>query len=432
MKTLFSILALSLSVGVLQGQNLRPLLDPVCGLPGVRILPAEGVAGDYRILASDGLEDGAGWETLAEMTVGSGGSEWLDLGAHRHGRRFFRVMQLPINPPLVVADNFRLIDQGGRSFELHRAGGSARAFVLVFADASSLPGAWTELKALRAEYEAKGVVFWVINSTDDFSTLQAQASTLGADLPILHDRAQSVARAYGCVSRLEAVAIRGDDMTPFYRGALSEVCDTVSPTVVRRYLAEALDSTLAEKPIAMSYARGGAGALEYRAAGGLNYATDIAPILLNRCVRCHRKGDIGSFEMASHAVLVEKAQNIRRDILTGDMPPWHADPHVSRFSNDFSLTPEETSKLLTWLDAGLPRGTGPDPLVDERPAPAVDWPLGEPDYKISLDEFVVPATGTVDYQYIAIKNPLPTNAWLRATVLKPGDRTVVHHALSFA
>jgi hypothetical protein len=136
--------------------------------------------------------------------------------------------------------------------------------------------------------------------------------------------------------------------------------------------------------------------------------------------------------MSNHAVLQQKADHIRRDILTGDMPPWHVDPNVSSFSNDFSLRPEEASKLLAWLDAGLPRGVGADPLEVNAPPPAAEWPLGEPDYKVALDEFTVPATGTIDYQYIFIKNPLPTNAWLRATSLKPGNRAVVHHALVFA
>src|SRR6185436_9893044 len=33
------------------------------------------------------------------------------------------------------------------------------------------------------------------------------------------------------------------------------------------------------------------------------------------------------------------------------------------------------------------------------------------------------------YRYIPVKSPIPTNAWLRAAVVKPGNRKAVHHIL---
>lgn len=434
MKSIFLsslVSTLVLTASIAWGQSLRPIVDPTCGLPGVRILSGGQGGGDFRVLGTTALGPDENWETLGELTIEGEAADWLDFDGHRHGQRFFRVEHLPVRPPLTPADNFRLIDQWGRSHELHRSA-PAVAHVLVFADTAALAEAWAELRELRAAYESKGVVFWVVNSVDDYASMVAQAKSMNLDLPVLHDRSQLVARAYRCGARLEAVAIRGDDLTPFYRGAISERCDTGATPVVQRYLSDAIAGTLADKPVAVSFARGSAGAMPLRPAGSIDYSADVAPILLQRCVRCHRKGDIGSFEMSSHAVLVEKADKIRRDILTGDMPPWHVDPNISSYSNDFSLRPEEASKLLAWLDAGLPRGVGADPLVVNLPPPAQEWPLGEPDYKIALDEFVVPASGTVDYQYIFMRNPLPTNAWLRATALKPGNRGVVHHALVFA
>ena len=419
------------TASIASAQSLRSFLDPTCGLPGVRILPGSAEGGDFRVLGSTGLGAEENWEILGELTLGGTGADWLDFEGHRHGHRFFRVEHLPVRPPLAAADNFRLIDQLGRSHELHRTA-SAPAYVLVFADNEALTGAWAELRELRAVYEPKGVVFWVVNSVDDYSSIVAQAKAMNIDLPVLHDRAQLVARAYRCGSKLEAVAIRGDDLTPFYRGALSERCDTGTTPVIQRHLSAALAETLEDKLVAVSFAKGSSDPLPLRPAGSIDYETQIAPIFLQRCVRCHRKGDIGSFEMSSYAVLMDKADKIRRDILTGDMPPWHVDPNISSFSNDFSLRPEEASKLLAWLDAGLPRGTGADPLVVNQPPPTQEWPLGEPDYKIALDAFVVPASGSVDYQYIFMRNPLPTNAWLRATALKPGNRGVVHHALVFS
>ncbi|HVY71948.1 MAG TPA: hypothetical protein VHH73_18595, partial [Verrucomicrobiae bacterium] len=122
---------------------------------------------------------------------------------------------------------------------------------------------------------------------------------------------------------------------------------------------------------------------------------------------------------------------IKSDVLAGLMPPWHADPKYSHFSNDKSLTPDEVSTLVDWLDRGAPRGEGPDPLATAAAVPEADWPLGKPDVIVSIAKQNIPATGVVDYKYITVNNPFSSNVWLRAVAVKPGNRSVVHHALVF-
>ena len=58
------------------------------------------------------------------------------------------------------------------------------------------------------------------------------------------------------------------------------------------------------------------------------------------------------------------APMIREVVRTERMPPWHADPHYSVFSNDRSLTKDEVKTLVHWIEAGAPRGTGGDPLAE--------------------------------------------------------------------
>lgn len=428
---LLAFLSIGWLASAAHGATLSPWIDPTCGLPGLRFNGEAGGRSDFRILGSSNLADPQGWETLVEMSAGTEGGVWRDLSGHQHLKRFFRLEHVPIRPPLNAVDNFRLIDQTGRSHELQRAG-DARAYVFVFTDNESLSVSWPELRQLRNRFASQGVRFWFINPADDRSAIASTATALGVDSPVLHDRAQLVARAFRCSARQEVVAVRGDDFTPFYRGAVSELCTTTQPPVVQNYLADALDQMLAEKPVDITFARPTTAAASIRSPGSIDYAKDIAPILQKRCVTCHRQGDIGSFQMDSYATIVEKSYAIRRDVITGDMPPWHVDPASGHFSNDFSLLPEEASKIVAWIDSGAPRGVDPDPLVVNPVAPAKEWPLGEPDYKIKLDPQSVPASGTVDYIYVGFQNPLPTNAWLKATVVKPGNRGVVHHVLAFA
>ena len=125
------------------------------------------------------------------------------------------------------------------------------------------------------------------------------------------------------------------------------------------------------------------------------------------------------------------------DLMSGQMPPWHADPSYGRFTNDASLKPDQAAKLIQWLDAGAPRGTGPDPLVDSPSSATIypyAWPanLGQPDAILRIPSQNVPANGTVDYRDIDVINTaFGSNVWLRAAVVRPTNTRVVHHCLVF-
>jgi hypothetical protein len=114
------------------------------------------------------------------------------------------------------------------------------------------------------------------------------------------------------------------------------------------------------------------------------------------------------------------------------MPPYFADPHIGTFNNDQGLTAQQTKTLVHWIEAGSPRGEGPDPLLANKGKVAPEWPvsLGQPDVVVELPAFTVPATGIVQYQYQKVDNPFKNDAWLRAISVRPGDRRVLHHVVS--
>src|SRR5579864_5678839 len=45
------------------------------------------------------------------------------------------------------------------------------------------------------------------------------------------------------------------------------------------------------------------------------------------------------------------------------------------------------------------------------------------------EEFSVPASGTIDYQYFPIPTNFTEDRWVEAVEVRPGDRAVVHHAI---
>ena len=84
----------------------------------------------------------------------------------------------------------------------------------------------------------------------------------------------------------------------------------------------------------------------------VSYSKDVAPILAENCARCHREGGIAPFAMNSHAIMRGFAPMIREVVLTKRMPPGQIDPHVGHFKETYTLTPDETQKLVHWIEAG--------------------------------------------------------------------------------
>src|SRR5262249_40497266 len=89
-----------------------------------------------------------------------------------------------------------------------------------------------------------------------------------------------------------------------------------------------------------------------RAHERISYERTIAPMLMDKCVKCHREGGIGRWQMTSYEIVRGFAPMIREVLRTERMPPWHADPHYGVFSNDRSLTAEDTKTLVHWIEAG--------------------------------------------------------------------------------
>ena len=96
----------------------------------------------------------------------------------------------------------------------------------------------------------------------------------------------------------------------------------------------------------------------------VNFSEDVSPIIYNNCTECHRDGGAGPMPFTSYEDVAALGFMVQYVTQSGYMPPWHADPNIGHFSNDRSLTIEETQKLVHWIEAGSPRGSGPDPIAE--------------------------------------------------------------------
>jgi len=157
---------------------------------------------------------------------------------------------------------------------------------------------------------------------------------------------------------------------------------------------------------------------------------DVEPILQNSCQECHRAGEIGPMQLLTYDQARPWAKAIKTAVLQGKMPPWPANPHYGKFSNDRSLTKAQIDTIVAWADAGAPEGNAADA---PKPRHWVDgWNIAKPDAVIQMPQaFNMPASGEVEYQYIVVPTGFTEDKWIQQVEIRPSDRTVVHHAVIF-
>ena len=171
---------------------------------------------------------------------------------------------------------------------------------------------------------------------------------------------------------------------------------------------------------------GGLMGMAAMAASSVTFNKEVLPVLQKNCQECHRPGEVAPMSLLSYSEARPWAKAMKQAVLTQKMPPWFADPKYGHFANDRRLTLEEINILTAWADSGAPEGDAKD-----KPAPKT-FPVGwriKPDMVIEMPEdFQIPGTGTINYQYIRVKGDIKQDLWVKAAEMRPGNPKVVHHA----
>lgn len=174
------------------------------------------------------------------------------------------------------------------------------------------------------------------------------------------------------------------------------------------------------------------------AAQEVTFARDVAPILYENCVECHREGSFAPMSLLTYDEARRFAPMIRYRVAERMMPPWHVDQTVGvqRFANDASLTDEEIRTIVAWVDQGAPRGDQadlpPPPRLPEGGAWQLEEILGRaPDVIVRSTPYSVEAQGQDQWWNPDTEwQPLDEARWMMAYEFKPAypnGLKVVHH-----
>ncbi len=166
--------------------------------------------------------------------------------------------------------------------------------------------------------------------------------------------------------------------------------------------------------------------MSFSLAGAPSFYKDVLPVFQEHCQSCHRAGEAAPMALVDYATVRPWAKAIKAAVVERKMPPWFADPHVGKFSNDARLTDSEIGTISSWVDGGAPEG---DPKDAPKPVAWVDgWNIGAPDVVFEMPrEVEIPASGTLGYRYVSVPTNFKEDTWVRLAEVRAGDREHTHH-----
>jgi hypothetical protein len=162
----------------------------------------------------------------------------------------------------------------------------------------------------------------------------------------------------------------------------------------------------------------------------ITYADNVALILNNNCVKCHRAGENAPFSLEGYANAKRYSEMIAMATSKRIMPPWKAQPGDVEFKDDAHLTDEQIAMLQAWADSGALRGD-----KAKEPAPlkfAKGWANGEPDLLLKMPySKEISAEGEDEYWNFIVSPDIKEPVWISGMDVAPGNKNIVHHVIAY-
>ena len=296
---------------------------------------------------------------------------------------------------------------------------------------------------LAAELKDQGLGLLLVNAlvSEKPEDIRSQLAAAGVTAPYVHDTDKKLSLALGARTTTE-VFLLDPARTLVYRGALDDQygINYNLDAPKHSYLRDAVAALLrGEKPFVQATAAPGceldlpAAADADAKATTVTYHRDVARILQQNCVSCHREDGIAPFALDDIDEVKDRAKVIRRVVNEGTMPPWFAaidkDADKNPWANDCSLSAKDKADLIAWIDSK------DRPLGDAAEAPAkrlypAEWSIGKPDLVVQLSKaYDIKATGFMPYAHDVVETELKEDRWVSAYEILPSERDVVHHVI---
>lgn len=343
--------------------------------------------------------------------------------------------------------DFALIDHQGRFHQLSRYADQRAVVVFVYSpDCDASAAALPEILSLQKRFRGSAARFLVLvpDSSKSRADLAEIASAMGTDTPFLLDSSQLVSDALKFTRHGEVVVInpsRGDIIyrggVGLYQGNPMQQALAANLPGMSSHLHYVVHSELRGEPFidSPSPSEGAPLVLDQLdavRARSISYEQDVAPILIERCVDCHREQGVAPWVMDRHRMVQGWSSMIRETLLTRRMPPGQIDyDYASRYADVHHISDDEMRVLMSWIESGAVRNENtedPLALIDPRESA---WELGEPDLVIDFPAHTVPSTGVLDYVFVPLELGLTEDKWVSAYAFDVDEKSALHHVIVY-
>lgn len=157
------------------------------------------------------------------------------------------------------------------------------------------------------------------------------------------------------------------------------------------------------------------------------FTRDIAPLVFQHCLPCHRRGQAAPFGLETYADVATRATAIADVTSARRMPPWLPDTTGPPLVGARRMRDEHLAVIRRWADAGAPEGDVRD--LPAAPTFASTWESGSPDLVLTLAKpYVLRAGGDDVYRNVVLPIALAQTRFVRTVEFRPGVSNV-HHAV---
>lgn len=345
----------------------------------------------------------------------------------------------PVSPIGKQAEAFQLNDFRGKPHSLADYAGSqvlVIAFLGTECPLAKLYG--PRLSAIAADFSENVTVLGINSNTHDSnSEIAAYAQRHEVSFPLLKDLGNHVADAFGAI-RTPEVFVLDEQRVIRYKGRIDDQYgvgfsrDEPTRNDLRIAVQELLDGKPISQPVTEAVGCHIGRVKSPDESASVTYSDQISRVFQKHCIECHRPGEIAPFSLTSYDEVVGWADTIAEVIEDQRMPPWHANPKHGRFQNERLMTADEKQLVYDWVSSGAPQG---DPKLLPQPKEYITGSQlsRKPDAVVAMRDrpFVVPAEGTIEYQYFIVDPGFTEDKWVSGAEVVPGNRSVVHHAIVF-
>lgn len=260
--------------------------------------------------------------------------------------------------------------------------------------------------------------------------IDAHAKKYGLPFKVIKDERHELADKYK-IDMIPSAVILDQKGELRYRGRIDD--HKVEEFVTSRDLRKALMEVLDGKPVSTpeTPVEGCVLAREEKATSTeVTYARDIAPILNNSCVTCHRPEGAAPFSLVGYDQARAWAKMVKRSTQAKRMPPWKPVTNHGLYHNERRLTDDEIAKIARWADSGAPKGDDKD--LPPEPKFKDGWLLGTPDLVLKAEGgYEIAAKGSDVYRCYVLKTDFDEDKWVKAVEYRPGNMSVVHHIIAY-